>query len=133
MIERVKEKWYILRRYHCKEGFIDCFADDSANHPDNSHKSTINLNSTCTYYRLNKDGEWIDRNQIKALLGLLTIENLKIYTANEIWTEAVISMIRYMSGFNKKRCANIWDKIKNKDGSIIDNINNEIRTNRISI
>lgn len=127
MIEDIKEKWYTIRRYHCKEGFIDYFQCDSANHPDNDQKSTINLNSIVSYYRLDSDGKWIDRNTLRGLFEKLTIENMKVFTAKEIWMQTLTNLTRRITGMPKDRAYNILMAVIDRDGNIHENIHNYFR------
>lgn len=127
MIEDINEKWYTIRRYHCKEGFIDRYTGDSINHPDNDQKSTVNLNHIVSYYRLSSDGKWIDRNQIKSIFDLLTFENMKVFTAKEIWIETLTNLTRRITAMPKDKAYNILMAVIDRDGNIYENIRDYFR------
>lgn len=85
-VENKQERWVKFRRIHCKEGYIDVWNGDSADHPDNPEKSRIHLNSTAQMYRTN-GSVWTDYRDLPGILGLLTMG--EVFSATEIWNECL--------------------------------------------
>lgn len=85
--ERLKENWVEFDRWHFKEGHIDRWFGDVADHPENDVKSSLHLNSFATYYRLN-NGEWFTRRHFKTdiIHGHIASETFANCTAEEVWT-----------------------------------------------
>lgn len=83
-IESLQVGWVKFRRFHCKDGFIDCWVGDCANHPNNEKASGQNLNSFKQMYRLN-EGEWTDSRVLPGMLNELNAGDE--FTADEIWNE----------------------------------------------
>lgn len=89
-VEYLKEKWYQIRRYCFKEGYVDLMHCDCINHPDNETISRYQLNSNKCYVRLNQE-KWVNRNNLnKIFYELLNIDKnneqvLDTLTASELF------------------------------------------------
>ncbi len=83
--EQLQEKWYTFRRIYCKEGFIDMWAGDCINDPNEDTKHNLQLNSSTTYYRLNGKGLWIYKGDLKNMSKMICGDYTIHFTANEIW------------------------------------------------
>jgi len=86
--EFLKEEWVEFSRYYCKEGFIDVWIGDCINNPNLSSKSKCQLNSFAWYYRLNGEGEWVNRNKFDYIATLL-LELRNNFDAKEIWEQSL--------------------------------------------
>lgn len=85
MIEQLQEGWVRFKRFHCKEGVLDCWQGDRIDNPNNKEKNKMNLNSGAMYWRIS--GKWIHDSEIggKKILGLLP-KRFEL-TAQEIWDQ----------------------------------------------
>jgi hypothetical protein len=110
-METIKENWYSFNRYYCKEGFIDSWSGDSANSPNEQEKKNYQLNSTVTMYRLNGKGQWYSRNFLKSIFNSIMSIECQLFSANEIWHDALINAIRYMTGLSKSAALKILKDI----------------------
>ena len=126
-IKNIQEKWYTLRRYHCKEGFIDYWQGDSADHPDNEKKSGYNLNSTSSYYRLNGEGKWISRRDARGMFERLTPEAINLFSSHEIWMDALTDLTRRTTGFSREDSRKILEAVIDRKGDLTENIFNYAR------
>jgi len=84
MIETLKYNWTTIKRFHCKEGYIDKWTGDMSDDPENINALPYSLNSFITLYRLN-DGEWIERLKSSTKSSLYDDETRKLFTATEIF------------------------------------------------
>ncbi len=86
--ERLQEGWVKFTRIYCKEGHIDHWMGDQADHPSNPVSSQIKLNAFSTLYRFD-NGKWIFARDIRCIQDLLAQGMNQEFTAQEIWEEAV--------------------------------------------
>jgi hypothetical protein len=113
-VEEVKEKWYTLRRFHCKEGFIDAYQGDSHHDPDLDEKPRVQVNRIITLYRLNGKGKWHNRNQLKGLFDvLLSDEQRELFTAEELWKSEFIKLFRRTTGLGPNNALDFINSLKN--------------------
>lgn len=110
-METIKENWYSFNRYYCKEGYIDSWIGDSANSPNEQEKKNYQLNSTITMYRLNGKGQWYSRNFLKSIFNSIMSIECELFSATEIWHNALINAIRYMTGLSKSVALKILNDI----------------------
>ena len=54
----MQEDWVKFTRYPCLEGFIDHWTGDCSSNP-NYLESSLMLNMTADYFRLNGTGKWV--------------------------------------------------------------------------
>ena len=54
----MQEDWVKFTRYPCLEGFIDHWTGDCSSNPNYS-ESSLMLNMTADYFRLNGTGKWV--------------------------------------------------------------------------
>jgi len=82
--------WATIRRFVCKEGYIDMWQGDVADHPGEKQASQLHLNSMTTYYRTNTSGWW-ERGVFKSssLVPDLDPEVRRLFTASEIFAANV--------------------------------------------
>lgn len=84
----LKEGWVEFIRINCIVGFIDRWMGDEINNPNRPSKSGFQLNAFAVYYRLNGQGEWINRRDINEVENLL--HNFKeTRSAEQIWNTAI--------------------------------------------
>ncbi|MCB1711585.1 MAG: hypothetical protein KDH96_03620 [Candidatus Riesia sp.] len=88
MIEQLEEGWVRFKRFHCKEGVLDCWQGDSINNPNNKMKNLLSLNSHATYWRVG-NSKWVSELELggKKILNLLP-KRFEL-TAQEIWDELI--------------------------------------------
>ncbi len=86
MIKTLKYNWTTIKRFHCKEGYIDIWTGDMGSDPDNKVASRVSLNAFITLYRLN-DGKWIDRVNRSIKTSLYDDEIRELFTAEEIFKQ----------------------------------------------
>lgn len=83
MIETLKYNWTTIRRFHCKEGYIDKWTGDMGSNPDSKTAPKISLNAFITLYRIN-DGEWFERLPQSTRNNLYDDNIRELFTAEEI-------------------------------------------------
>lgn len=86
MTIKMTEGWVTFQRTPCKEGYIDRWAGDSINDPNNETKHQMCLNSFTYYFRLN-DGKWIHKHELGRNPFADLWETCEHFTAQEIWNE----------------------------------------------
>ena len=105
--EKLTEKWFTLIRFYCKEGHIDMWSGDCGHDPNEDTKPSFNLNHSITCFRLNGEGEWIDKNELKGLFeDINTYDTL--FTSNEYWDMAQVNCIRRATGKDKAFCKELY-------------------------
>lgn len=88
MIEQLQEGWVRFKRFHCKEGVLDCWQGDSIDNPNNKEKNHLCLNSHAMYWRIDNE-EWVSEHKLggKKILNILP-KRLEL-TAQEIWDKLI--------------------------------------------
>lgn len=84
--ERIKYNWTTIARTYFKEGYIDQWMGDQADHPENEKQSSICLNAFSTLYRLN-NGDWYSLHYQSKAHKALQKNHL---TAREAWGSVLI-------------------------------------------
>jgi hypothetical protein len=105
--EHLNEKWFKFTRIFCKEGYIDMWGGDCAHDPNLDSKSSYNLNNSVIYFRLNGEGEWISKNELKGLFEDINTYH-EIFTSNELWGMAQVNAIRRAIGKDKLFCEQLY-------------------------
>lgn len=105
--ERLTEKWFTFTRIYCKQGHIDMWSDDCSNNPNEVTKTNYNLNLSITYFRLNGNGEWITKNDLKGLFEDINTYHT-LFTSNELWDISHVNAIRRTIGKDKKFCEELY-------------------------
>lgn len=105
--ERLTEKWFTFIRFYCKEGHIDMWSGDSGHDPNQDTKPSFNLNSSITYFRLNGEGEWVSKNDLKGLFEDINTY-YEVFTSNELWDMAQVNCIRRATGKGKQFCEELY-------------------------
>jgi len=111
-VETIKEKWYSLRRYYCKEGFIDVYQGDSHHDPDLDEKPNIQVNNIITLYRLNGVSKWHNRNQLRGLFSVLNGDERELFTADEIWKTQFLNIFRKTTGMHIDHALKFVDRLE---------------------
>ena len=106
-VDRLEEKWFTFTRIHCKEGFIDMVNCDAGHDPNYDIKPSYNLNSSATYFRLNGQGEWVYKGDLKGLFEDINTYH-EIFTSNELWDMAHVNSIRRATGKDKAFCEELY-------------------------
>ena len=85
------EGWVGFVRMYTTDGFIDKWTGDSSNDPNNKNISNIHFNSFQTYYRLNENGKWVNKDRFspKRNLTAYITEVGELYSADEIWYTSI--------------------------------------------
>ena len=106
-VDRLEEKWFTFTRIYCKEGYIDMVNCDSGHDPNDDIKPSYNLNSSATYFRLNGQGEWIYKDDLKGLFEDINVYH-EVFTANEFWDMTQVNTIRRATGKDKVFCEELY-------------------------
>jgi hypothetical protein len=86
MIENIKYNWTSIKRYYCKEGYIDTWSGDMGSDPDDKAAPKLNLNACVTLYRFN-DGDWANRLSQSIKSDLYDDTTRELFTAEEIFKQ----------------------------------------------
>lgn len=105
--EFLNERWFKFTRIYCKEGYIDMWSGDSAHDPNQDTKSSYNLNNTVTFFRLNGEGEWIPKNELRGMFEDINAYH-EIFTSNELWDMSQVNAIRRATGRDKVFCEQLY-------------------------
>ena len=105
--ETLQEKWFTYRRLYCKTGHIDLLNCDKAHDPNLDTKPAYNLNSSDTYFRLNGEGEWISKYDLRGIHE--DISNYgDLFTSDEYWDMAQVNCIRRAIGKDENFCKELY-------------------------
>lgn len=106
-MEILNEKWFKFTRIYCKEGYIDMWSGDCAHDPNQDAKPSYNLNNSVTYFRLNGEGEWLPKGEIRGLYEEVHAY-YDIFTSNELWDMSQVNAIRIAIGKDQLFCNQLY-------------------------
>ena len=87
-LEILEEKWFKYRRIFCTEGFIDIWSGSETDNPNDEIPSEDESLILTTYYRLNGEGEWLNRSKFDDMMYWLSAQG-HLTSSNLVWEQAI--------------------------------------------
>ena len=87
-LEILEEKWFKYRRIFCVEGFIDIWSGSETDDPNDEIPSEDESLILTTYYRLNGEGEWLNRSKFDDMMYWLSAQG-HLTSSNLVWEQAI--------------------------------------------